>query len=551
MEYYCLKKIGMKRIFSITVIVALILPLFIGILNVENVSATSGSSASGEKSSLEEISVGSPSVDFEITDVDSGITYNLAQFLGKVVLLDLWATWCGPCEISLPYIEQFYKMYPEDVFQVISIDIDNSETDSQVSKFRKSHDMDWIVDIDYDQSINAEYGTGFIPTFYVIDPTGIVRWSGIGINTETFYDDIYGVISTYVPDDIITPTIELLEVTNNTEFSIFDSEVHVTANFSENWNLKEAQVKAEFGAQDQIFKLELEKIDGLYTASSTFELDRINLYGRSSVDIYVSATDYFENSVTEIVTLNLTEYDDAIAPTIELLEVTNNTEFSIFDTEVHVTANFSDNLNLLEAQARVEFGENIEIFKLELTEIDGFYTTSLSFEIDPLELYGYSSVDVYVSATDYFENNVTEKVTLDLTVYIDSGEPVIGDYSYVIIQVDEKKYDIFVQVEVTEDLFITEAYIKLYKGTTLRKTVNLEFFNDTHMEATVYSMYYVDGNPSEYTIKFEITDTVGNIAELEVKIEESSPSDTASFGSIIVFISAIFAIGLAFRKRKR
>lgn len=71
------------------------------------------------------------------------------------------------------------------------------------------------------------------------------------------------------------------------------------------------------------------------------------------------------------------------------------------------------------------------------------------------------------------------------------------------------------------------------------------------MEATVYSMYYVDGNPSEYTIKFEITDTVGNIAELEVKIEESSPSDTASFGSIIVFISAIFAIGLAFRKRKR
>lgn len=78
-----------------------------------------------------------------------------------------------------------------------------------------------------------------------------------------------------------------------------------------------------------------------------------------------------------------------------------------------------------------------------------------------------------------------------MTVYIDSGEPVIGDYSYVIIQVDEKKYDLYVQVEVTEDLLITEAHIKLYKGTTLRKTVTLEFFNDTHMEATVYSMYYV------------------------------------------------------------
>ncbi|MHA1201584.1 MAG: TlpA family protein disulfide reductase [Candidatus Heimdallarchaeaceae archaeon] len=430
----------MKRIFTITVILTLILPMFVGITNVENVSAAPNSSAFGEKSSLEEISVGSPSIDFNITDVDSGITYNLTQFLGQVVFLDLWATWCGPCEISLPYIEHFYKMYPEEVFQIISIDIDNSETDGQVSSFRKSHDMDWIVGIDYDQSINSAYGTGFIPTFYIIDPTGIVRWSYVGINEETFYDEIYAVISEYVDDDATDPVVEFLEVTNNTEFSIFDSEVHVTANFSDNWNLLEAQVKAEFG-------------------------------------------------------------------------------------------------------------DNDEVFELILSEKDGFYTTSLSFELDSLKLYGRSSVDIHVSATDYFGNSITEKVTLNLTEYIDTTDPVIGDYSYNITQVDDKKFNVMVQVEVTEDLYVAEAYIELYKGVALKKTANLEFINATHMEGTAFSLYYVDGDPTDYTIKIVITDAAGNSAEVDVVIGDA-PGDT-SFGSVIVFISAIFAIGLAFRKRKR
>ncbi len=438
----------MKRIFSITVILSLILPLLIGIPNFENVSAVPNSTVFANKSIIEEISVGSPAIDFNITDVDSGITYNLSQFLGQVVFLDLWGTWCGPCEISLPYIEYFYHMYPDEEFQIISIDVDNIETDGQVSSFRSSHNMDWIVGIDYDESIDANYGTGFIPTFYIIDPTGVVRWSYVGINEETFYDEIYGVISTYVADDAIDPAVELLELTNNTEFSIFDSEVHLTANFSDNWNLLEAQVRAEFGDNDQIFEL-------------------------------------------------------------------------------------------------------------ELNEQNGFYTTSLSFELDPLKLYGLSSVDFYVSVTDYFENRVTEIVTLNITEYIDTGEPVIGEYSYAINQIDDKKFNVDFQVEVTEDLFVAEAYVKLYIGTSLKKTAYLEFVNDTHMEATAYSLYYINANPEEYTIIIEVIDAAGNIAELEIQHGESSPTvpsdptESVTFGSFFIFISAIFVIGLTFRKRKR
>jgi thiol-disulfide isomerase/thioredoxin len=539
----------MKGIFSISIALALFFPLIFGILDIEMVNASPLSSFSEKTSSVEAIDIGSPAIDFDITDVDSGITYSLSQFLGKVVLIDLWATWCTPCEDSLPYIEQFYHMYPEDVFQVISVDIDNSETDAAVSTFRKSHNMDWIVGIDYDDSINEDYGSGFIPTFYAIDPTGIVRYSEIGLSS-TFYDDIHGIISTYFPDDAIDPVVEALDITNNTEFSIFDTEVHVSANFSDNWNIKEAVLTAELGSNDEIFKLELVKEDGYYIASSSIMLDRMNLYNRSSVDFSVTVTDYFDNSVTKVKTLNLTEYDDSIDPIIELLEVTNNTEFSIFDTEFHIVANYSDNLKILEAEARIVFGVHDEILELKLIEDAGFYTTELSLELDLMEVYGQSSVDVYVSATDYFENEVSEKVVLNLTKYIDTEPPVISDYTYLITEVDEDKFSITVQVEVTEDLYLAEARIELYKGDTLKKVADLEPINDTHMEATLLNIYYTEGQPNDFTVKIVVTDVVGNTAELDVIIE-STPTDSTSLSPFILVISAIMATGIIIRKRKR
>lgn len=212
---------------------------------------------------------------------------------------------------------------------------------------------------------------------------------------------------------------------------------------------------------------------------------------------------------------------------------------------------------LKKLKLRQNFGNNDEIFELELKEQDGFYTSSLSFELNPMNLYGLSTVDLYVSATDYLGNKVTEIVTLNITEYIDTGVPVVGDYSYEIIQIDEKKFNVDIQVEITEDLFIAEAYVKLYIGTSLKKTAYLEFINDTHMEGTTYSLYYINGDPAEYTIIIEVIDVAGNTAELEIQHGESSttdpstPTEIASFGSLFIFIGTIFVVGLAIRKRKR
>ncbi len=58
---------------------------------------------------------------FAVTDVDSGISYTLSSFLGKVVVLDLFATWCSPCAVALPYLRQLHLKYKSELFQIISI----------------------------------------------------------------------------------------------------------------------------------------------------------------------------------------------------------------------------------------------------------------------------------------------------------------------------------------------------------------------------------------------------------------------------------------------
>jgi thiol-disulfide isomerase/thioredoxin len=106
---------------------------------------------------------------FAVTDVDSGISYTLSSFLGKVVVLDLFATWCSPCAVALPYLRQLHLKYKSELFQIISIDTDNRETQAQVSQFRQDSEMDWIVSLDPDGVIDNAYGTGSIPSFYIID----------------------------------------------------------------------------------------------------------------------------------------------------------------------------------------------------------------------------------------------------------------------------------------------------------------------------------------------------------------------------------------------
>ncbi len=122
--------------------------------------------------------------EISVQDVDSGLIYSLSDFLGKIVILDLFATWCPPCQLSLPFLRDVYSTYSASDIQIISVDVDASESLAVVSQFRNDEGMSWIVSLDEGSEIHSIYGTGSIPTFYIIDKEGTVQWSDTGFTNE-------------------------------------------------------------------------------------------------------------------------------------------------------------------------------------------------------------------------------------------------------------------------------------------------------------------------------------------------------------------------------
>ncbi len=91
--------------------------------------------------SAQELRDGMVFPDFAEKDMNTGKTIKLEDFRGKVVLVDFWATWCGPCKAELPNVKEAYKKYHEKGFDIISISLDQSvET---CKNYVKENEMPW------------------------------------------------------------------------------------------------------------------------------------------------------------------------------------------------------------------------------------------------------------------------------------------------------------------------------------------------------------------------------------------------------------------------
>ena len=116
--------------------------------------------------------INSPALDFQVTDL-RGETLSLTQYRGQVVLLDFWATWCGPCIAEMPNVKATYAKYKNQKFEIIGISLDNST--APLEAYIASEGITWRQYWDNGGKISNMYNVRAIPSTFLIDGAGVVR----------------------------------------------------------------------------------------------------------------------------------------------------------------------------------------------------------------------------------------------------------------------------------------------------------------------------------------------------------------------------------------
>ncbi|MBS0030942.1 redoxin domain-containing protein [Chitinophaga sp. 22321] len=142
-------------------------------------------------------SPGSPAHEFTKTDID-GKTLSLADFKGKYVMLDFWASWCGPCRKGNPRLKELYGKYSAKGFEIIGISDDDSNHDAWKKAVSQDGIGIWrhvLRGLDWDkrqknlpnpEDVSDYYGIHSLPTKILIDPNGVIigRYGGGGEDDE-------------------------------------------------------------------------------------------------------------------------------------------------------------------------------------------------------------------------------------------------------------------------------------------------------------------------------------------------------------------------------
>ncbi|ABL99886.1 TlpA disulfide reductase family protein [Shewanella amazonensis] len=126
-------------------------------------------------------SYATPSLEHSIVD-ESGTAFSLSDYRGKVVYVDFWASWCGPCRKSFPWMNEMHRRYQEKGLAVIAINLD---TDSQDAKpFLDDLKPQFIIGYDSQGEVARRFDLLGMPSSFVFDRSGKLVATHVGFFTE-------------------------------------------------------------------------------------------------------------------------------------------------------------------------------------------------------------------------------------------------------------------------------------------------------------------------------------------------------------------------------
>lgn len=125
---------------------------------------------------------------FELKSIPDGKATPLASFRGKAVLLNFWATWCGPCKIEMPWLVDLQKKYGPQGLQIVGVAMDDT-SDKEIADFAHKMGVNYVV-LKGSEKVGDLYGgIDRLPLTYYIDRSGKVVDETIGLASESVIED--------------------------------------------------------------------------------------------------------------------------------------------------------------------------------------------------------------------------------------------------------------------------------------------------------------------------------------------------------------------------
>ena len=132
-----------------------------------------------------------PAPDFALKDAN-GATVKLSDYKGKVLILDFWATWCGPCKIEIPWFIEFEQTYKDKGFSVVGVSMDEDGW-NVVKPYIQERKVNYRILLGTEQVGQLYGGVDSLPTTFLIDRAGKIAAVHIGLETgkDGFQNEIH------------------------------------------------------------------------------------------------------------------------------------------------------------------------------------------------------------------------------------------------------------------------------------------------------------------------------------------------------------------------